>query len=76
MAFFGRTRTGQVVSRLTHDVEQLRALVARELVAAVSAVCMFAAALYWMIQISGRLTVAAFVVVPSRWWSGGRWSAA
>ena len=64
MAFFGRTRTGQVVSRLTHDVEQLRALVARELVAAVSAVCIFAAALYWMIQISGRLTVAAFVVVP------------
>ena len=64
LSFFGRTKTGQIVSRLTHDVEQLRTLVTKELVATVSAVWMFAAALYWMIQISARLTVAAFVVVP------------
>lgn len=64
LSFFGRTKTGQIVSRLTHDVEQLRTLVTKELVATVSAVWMFVAALYWMIQISGRLTVAAFVVVP------------
>ncbi len=64
LSFFGRTKTGQIVSRLTHDVEQLRTLVTKELVATVSAVWMFVAALYWMIQISGRLTAAAFVVVP------------
>ncbi len=64
LSFFGRTKTGQIVSRLTHDVEQLRTLVTKELVATVSAVWMFVAALYWMIQISARLTVAAFVVVP------------
>ena len=64
LSFFGRTKTGQIVSRLTHDVEQLRTLVTKELVATVSALWMFVAALYWMIQISGRLTVAAFLVVP------------
>ncbi len=64
LAFFGRTRTGQVVSRLTHDVEQLRALIAKELVQAVSHVLSLAAVLFWMTQISWRLTGAAFVVVP------------
>lgn len=64
LSFFGRVRTGQVVSRLTHDVEQLRTLVTKELVATVSSVFMFAATLYFMVQISARLTAAAFVVIP------------
>ena len=64
LSFFGRVRTGQIVSRLTHDVEQLRTLVAAELIKAVSSVLLFAATLYWMLVISVSLTVAAFVVVP------------
>ena len=64
LSFFGRVRTGQIVSRLTHDVEQLRTLVAAELIKAVSSVLFFAATLYWMLVISVSLTVAAFVVVP------------
>ena len=64
LAFFARVRTGQIISRLTHDVEQLRTLVTRELTQALSSVLLFAAVLYWMIEISPRLTVAAFVVVP------------
>lgn len=64
LAFFARVRTGQIISRLTHDVEQLRTLVTRELTQALSSVLLFAAVLYWMIGISPRLTVAAFVVVP------------
>lgn len=64
LSFFGRMRTGQIVSRLTHDVEQLRTLVAAELIKAVSSVLFFAATLYWMLVISVSLTVAAFVVVP------------
>ncbi len=64
LSFFGRVRTGQIVSRLTHDVEQLRTLVAAELIKAVSSVLLFAATLYWMLVISVPLTVAAFVVVP------------
>ncbi len=64
LAFFARVRTGQVVSRLTHDVEQLRTLVTRELTRTAAAVLQFLACLYWMIEISARLTAAAFVVVP------------
>ncbi len=64
LAFFARVRTGQIISRLTHDVEQLRTLVTREFTQALSSVLLFAAVLYWMIEISPRLTVAAFVVVP------------
>ncbi len=64
LAFFARTRTGQVVSRLTHDVEQLRTLVTSELTRTLAAVLQFTACLYWMIEISARLTAAAFVVVP------------
>ena len=64
LAFFARVRTGQVVSRLTHDVEQLRTLVTGELTRTAAAVLQFLACLYWMIEISARLTAAAFVVVP------------
>lgn len=64
LSFFGRVRTGQIVSRLTHDVEQLRTLVAAELIKAVSSALLFAATLYWMLVISVSLTLAAFVVVP------------
>jgi len=65
LAFFGRTRTGQIVSRLTHDVEQLRGLVTRELARAVSSVLELAAAVALMVAISAKLTLAAFVVVPA-----------
>ena len=64
LAFFGRVRTGQIVSRLTHDVEQLRTLVTAELIKAVSSGMVFVATLSWMLLVSVRLTVAAFVVVP------------
>lgn len=64
LSFFGRVRTGQVVSRLTHDIEQLRTLVTAELIKSVSSILIFAATLYWMLVISVPLTVAAFVVVP------------
>ena len=64
LAFFGRVRTGQIVSRLTHDVEQLRTLVTAELIRALSWVLVFGATLYWMLVVSARLTAAAFIVVP------------
>ncbi|MEQ9568928.1 MAG: ABC transporter ATP-binding protein, partial [Longimicrobiales bacterium] len=64
LAFFGRTRTGQIISRLTHDVEQLRSLVTKELAKLMSSVFEFAVALTLMLAISWRLTLAAFVVIP------------
>ena len=64
LGFFGRTRTGQIVSRLTHDVEQLRTLVTSELIKSLKSVLEFAAAVCWMALISLQLTLAAFVVIP------------
>jgi subfamily B ATP-binding cassette protein MsbA len=65
MAFFGRTRTGQIVSRLTYDVEQLRTLVTRQLAKILSSAFEFVAVVIPMVAISARLTLAAFVVVPA-----------
>ena len=65
LAFFGRVRTGQIVSRLTTEVEQLRTLVISELSSLVLAVFEFSVALVAMLLISWRLTTAAFVVIPA-----------
>ena len=64
LAFFGRTRMGQIVSRLTHDVEQLRTLMAKELAKILSSVFEFTAAIFFMVSLSWQLTLAAFVVIP------------
>jgi subfamily B ATP-binding cassette protein MsbA len=64
MAFFGRTKMGQILSRLTYDVEQLRVLVAKELGKVVSQFFEFLAAAAVMIVMSPRLTFVAVVVVP------------
>ncbi len=70
LAFFGRTRTGQIISRLTHDVGLLRTLVTRELAKVVSSFLEFFVAFGMMLMISPRLTLAAFVVVPVTMGSG------
>lgn len=64
LAFFGKVRMGQIVSRLTHDVELLRRLLAKELARILSAVFEFAIAVAAMLAISWELTLAAFVVIP------------
>lgn len=64
LAFFGRTRMGQIVSRVTHDVEVVRTLVTRELLKLVSSSFEMVAAVSVMVAISWKLTLAAFVVVP------------
>jgi subfamily B ATP-binding cassette protein MsbA len=64
MAFFGRTKMGQILSRLTYDVEQLRVLVAKELGKVVQSVFEFGLTLAWALLISWQLTLAAFIVVP------------
>ena len=64
LVFFLRTRVGQIVSRLTHDVEQLRTLVTKELAKILSSFFELAAALSLMLLISWRLTLASIVVLP------------
>ena len=64
LAFFSRVRMGQIVSRLTTEVEQLRRLVTAESSNLLSALMEFVVALAAMLLISWKLTVAAFVVIP------------
>jgi ATP-binding cassette, subfamily B, bacterial MsbA len=64
LGFFARTRVGQIVSRLTHDVEQLRTLVTKELAKIISSVFELAAALLIMVLLSWELLLAALVVLP------------
>lgn len=64
LAFFGRVRMGQIVSRLTTEVEQVRTLVTSEFSRLVSALFEFTVAVTAMLLISWKLTLAAFVVIP------------
>lgn len=64
LSFFGRTRVGQITSRLTHDVEQLRRLLTTELARLLSSGFEFAVFVALMLVLSWELTVAAFVVIP------------
>jgi len=64
LSFFGRVRMGQIVSRLTTEVEQLRTVVTAEFARLISAVFEFVVAVAAMLLISWQLTVAAFVVIP------------
>lgn len=65
LAFFGRVRAGQIVSRLTTEIELLRTLVTAELSRLLSATFEFAVAFVAMLLISWKLTLAAFVVIPA-----------
>lgn len=65
LGFFGRTRAGQIVSRLTTEIEHFRMLVTREMSRLISAVFEFIVALAAMLLISWKLTLAAFIVIPA-----------
>ena len=65
LSFFARVRAGQIVSRLTTEVEMLRTLVTAELSRLLSAVFEFSVAVAAMLLISWKLTLAAFVVIPA-----------
>jgi subfamily B ATP-binding cassette protein MsbA len=64
LSFFGRTRVGQITSRLTHDVEQIRRLLTTELARLLSSGFEFVVAVAFMLLLSWQLTLAAFVVIP------------
>jgi subfamily B ATP-binding cassette protein MsbA len=71
LRFFGRTRAGQVISRLTNDVELLRTLVTRNISKFVTSVLEVIAAIVAMVLISPVLTFIALVVMPAMF---GMWS--
>ena len=49
LAFFGRTRVGQITSRMTHDVEKLRTLITKEMAKILSSVFEFLVAVGFMV---------------------------
>ncbi len=72
LRFFGRTKAGQIIARLTGDIEQLRTLVTRNVATLVTSVLQISLALTLMLLVSVRLTLAAAVVLPAMFgiWKG------
>ena len=63
-SFFRRMPTGEIMSRATNDLTQVRLLLGFGLLNIVSSLMALASALYVMISISGRLTLASFATLP------------
>jgi len=65
LRFFGRTRAGQIISRITNDIEMLRTLLTRNIAKFVTSVLQIIAALIAMLAISVKLTLVAAIVLPA-----------
>ncbi|CAN5763424.1 ABC transporter ATP-binding protein [soil metagenome] len=62
--FFQRTRAGQVISRVTMDVDGIRQLVTANLAKAISSVLQVAFYLAFLLVFSWKLTLVALVFLP------------
>ena len=62
--YFQRTRTGQVISRVTVDVDQVRALVTENLARAVSSAIQVLFLLTSLLLLSWKLTLVAALALP------------
>src|SRR5690606_16376098 len=62
--FFQRTRTGQIISRLTMDVDQIRALVTANLARAASSLIQVIVFLVVLLLLSWKLTLVAALFLP------------
>jgi ATP-binding cassette, subfamily B, bacterial MsbA len=71
LSFYGRTRAGQIITRLTSDVDQLRTLVTRNVAKFVTSVFQIIAAVALLLMMSVELTFIALVVLPAMF---GIWS--
>lgn len=63
-SFFGKMATGDIMSRATNDLHQVRLLLGFGILNVVSSLFALVSALYVMISLSGRLTLAALSIVP------------
>ena len=64
-AFFRRMPTGEIMSRATNDLSQVRLLLGFGILNVVSSIFAFSSALYVMFHLSGKLTLAALGVMPA-----------
>jgi subfamily B ATP-binding cassette protein MsbA len=72
LRFFGRTRVGQIISRMTGDVDQLRTLVTRNLGKFVTSVLQVIVTFVALLMLSVELTIVALVVLPPMFGVWGR----
>ncbi|NUQ72964.1 MAG: ABC transporter ATP-binding protein [Polyangiaceae bacterium] len=63
-SFFRRMPTGDIMSRATNDLTQVRLLLGFGIMNIISSLFALASALYVMIRMSGKLTLAALVTLP------------
>ena len=71
MRFFGRTRAGQIISRLTSDADQLRNLVTKNLAKFATSILQAIIFIAIMLKFSVELTIVALIVLPAMF---GIWS--
>jgi subfamily B ATP-binding cassette protein MsbA len=71
MRFFGRTRAGQIIARLTSDADQLRNLITRNLSKFATSVLQAIITIAIMLEFSVELTIVALIVLPAMF---GIWS--
>ena len=64
VAFFTRSRTGDVMSRLTNDVNGIQSVVSDTIFSLVQNVVVTVSTVVFMASLDWRLTIAAVVVVP------------
>jgi subfamily B ATP-binding cassette protein MsbA len=64
LRFYGRTRAGQIINRLTSDTDLLRALLTRNLGNFVTSCLQIVLAVMVLLATSWRLTLLALVVMP------------
>lgn len=65
LRFFGRTRAGQIITRLTTDIDQLRTMVTRNIAKFGTSVLQILITIGVLLTMSWRLTLVALVVLPA-----------
>ncbi len=64
-AYHDRAQTGQLITRVTSDVDQVRDFVGSGLVQAISAALMLAGSVVLLLRMNAHLALLAFLVVPA-----------
>ena len=64
LGFFQRTKSGQIISRVTNDVDQLRTLVTRNLAQGLSNLIQALVFLVLLVLISWQLTLVTMIAIP------------
>lgn len=65
LPFFDRTRTGQIISRMTNDVDLMRTLVTQNLAKALSSVIQVLFYVAFLLALSWKLTLVTFICLPA-----------